>query len=315
MASAMAAGAEQATEEVTRDGRIYDAWPSRPARAPAPARRAPGECARDVTDRREVRKLCAALNAELVATNRLAVALDRERAAAELSAYPRRAQERLPPEPSPRPAHPAGLGAGHLPDPAAGPRPDQPGRHRRPLGRLAANARRLDRILTGLLDLDKLDRGIVETPARAGRPASPLVAGVVSEAADELDAHPVSLDLLPTQVLADAPKVERVVRTCSPTPPATPTRGRPSGCGSSRWTGALLCVSTTPAPASRPSSGVDLPAVPARPGRRLPTRPAPVRLAPGRPDRQPSRRPGLGRGPGRRRASFRVLLPAGSGGG
>src|SRR4029450_435615 len=30
------------------------------------------------------------------------------------------------------------------------------------LGRLIANARKLDRILTGLLDLDRLDRGIVE---------------------------------------------------------------------------------------------------------------------------------------------------------
>src|SRR4029453_17807567 len=55
---------------------------------------------------------------------------------------------------------------------------------------------------------------------RAGERAAPrgepvdlasLVAGVVSEASDELGAHPVELELLPIQVLADAAKVERVV--------------------------------------------------------------------------------------------------------
>ncbi|HEX3213162.1 MAG TPA: histidine kinase N-terminal 7TM domain-containing protein, partial [Actinomycetota bacterium] len=83
VAAAMAAGTEQATEEVTRDGRIFDlAISALPER-----QRQPGGhlvVARDVTERRQVEeKLCAALNAELVATDRLAVALDRERAAAE----------------------------------------------------------------------------------------------------------------------------------------------------------------------------------------------------------------------------------------
>src|SRR4029453_8485888 len=106
-------------------------------------------------------RLCAALNAELVATDRLAVALERERAAAEhlrtldelksgflqavshdlrtplasvlgISLSLRRGSRRL--------------GAADTDD---------------LLGRLIANARKLDRILTGLLDLDRLDRGIV----------------------------------------------------------------------------------------------------------------------------------------------------------
>src|SRR5829696_3169341 len=83
VAAAMVAPAEHSTEEVTQDGRVYDlAISALPER-----QRQPGGhlvVARDVTERRQVEeKLCAALNAELVATNRLAVALDRERAAAE----------------------------------------------------------------------------------------------------------------------------------------------------------------------------------------------------------------------------------------
>ena len=76
------------------------------------------------------------------------------------------------------------------------------------------------------------DRGIVEL-RRERVDLDWLVAGVVSEARDELlDAHPVSLaELLPVQVVADAAKVERTSRTCSPTPPAIPTRARPSGSG------------------------------------------------------------------------------------
>jgi PAS domain S-box-containing protein len=210
VATAMAAGVDQATEEVSQDGRIYDlAISALPER-----QRQPGGhlvVARDVTDRRQVEeKLCAALNAELVATDRLAVALDRERAAAEhlrtldelksgfLQAVSHDLRTPL--------ASVLGIsltlqrGRGLL----------SPADSDDLLGRLAANARRLDRILTGLLDLDKLDRGIVELRREPVDLAS-LVAGVVSEASDELTTHPVSLELLPIQVLADAAKVERVV--------------------------------------------------------------------------------------------------------
>ncbi|MDP9208263.1 MAG: ATP-binding protein [Actinomycetota bacterium] len=242
VAAAMAAGAEQATEEVTRDGRIYDLAISA---LPERQRQSGGHLvvARDVTERRQVEeKLCAALNAELVATDRLAVALDRERAAAEhlrtldelksgfLQAVSHDLRTPL--------ASVLGIsltlqrGRGRL----------SPADIEDLLGRLAANARRLDRILTGLLDLDKLDRGIVEL-RREPVDLAGLVAGVVSEASDELGAHPVSLELLPIQVLADAAKVERVVENllanaARHTDPGTPIWVRVAPLER----GALLCV-------------------------------------------------------------------------
>ena len=242
VAAAMAAGTEQATEEVTRDGRIYDLAISA---LPERQRQSGGHLvvARDVTERRQVEeKLCAALNAELVATDRLAVALDRERAAAEhlrtldelksgfLQAVSHDLRTPL--------ASVLGIsltlqrGRGRL-----GPADTED-----LLGRLAANARRLDRILTGLLDLDKLDRGIVEL-RREPVDLAGLVAGVVSEASDELGAHPVSLELLPIQVLADAAKVERVVENllanaARHTDPGTPIWVRVAPLER----GALLCV-------------------------------------------------------------------------
>jgi PAS domain S-box-containing protein len=242
LTAALAAGVDQASEEVTRDGRIYDlaisALPDR--------QRQPGGhlvVARDVTERRQVEeRLCAALNHERVATDRLAVALDRERAAAEhlrtldelksgfLQAVSHDLRTPL--------ASVLGIsltlqrGRGRL-------SPDDTDDL---LGRLAANARKLDRILTGLLDLDKLDRGIVELRRERVDLAS-LVAGVVSEAREELTAHPVSLELLPIQVVADAAKVERIVENllanaARHTDPGTPiwVRVEPRD----RW--ALLCV-------------------------------------------------------------------------
>jgi PAS domain S-box-containing protein len=243
LTEAVAAGVDQATKEVTRDGRIYDlaisALPDR--------QRQPGGhlvVARDVTERRQVEeRLCAALNHERVATDRLAAALDRERAAAEhlrtldelksgfLQAVSHDLRTPL--------ASVLGIsltlqrGRGQL----------SPADADDLLGRLAANARKLDRILTGLLDLDRLDRGIVELRRERVDLAS-LVAGVVSEAGEELlDAHPVSLDLAPIQVLADAAKVERIVENllanaARHTDPGTPiwVRVEPGD------RGALLCV-------------------------------------------------------------------------
>jgi PAS domain S-box-containing protein len=315
LASAMAAGAEQATEEVTQDGRIYDlAISALPER-----QRQPGGhlvVARDVTDRREVEeKLCAALNAELVATNRLAVALDRERAAAEhlrtldelKSGFLQAVSHDL--------RTPLASVLGISLTLQRGRDLISPADTDDLLGRLAANARRLDRILTGLLDLDKLDRGIVELRRELVDLAS-LVAGVVSEAADELDAHPVSLDLLPTQVLADAPKVERVVENllanaARHTDPGTPIWVRVEPLDR----GALLCVD---------DAGPGIPAEQResifRPFQRGP---AGATYAPGSGvglalvaqiaslhDGQAWVEDRAGGG-----ASFRVLLPAGSGGG
>jgi PAS domain S-box-containing protein len=229
--------------EVTREGRIYDlaisALPDR--------QRQPGGhlvVARDVTERRQVEeRLCAALNHERVATDRLAVALDRERAAAEhlrtldelksgfLQAVSHDLRTPL--------ASVLGIsltlkrGRGQL----------SPADVNDLLDRLAANARKLDRILTGLLDLDRLDRGIVEL-RRERVDLARLVAGVVDEAGEELlAAHPVSLELRPIQIMADAAKVERIVENllanaARHTDPGTPiwVRVEPGD------RGALLCV-------------------------------------------------------------------------
>jgi signal transduction histidine kinase len=229
--------------ELTRDGRIYDlAISALPER-----QRQPGGhlvVARDVTERRQVEeRLCAALNHERVATDRLAVALERERAAAEhlraldehKSAFLQAVSHDL------RTPLASVLGIsltlqrsrGRLPEAEAGDL----------LGRLAVNARRLDRILTGLLDLDRLERGIVEL-RRERLDLAGLVAGVVSEAGEELlEAHPVSLELAPAQVLADAAKVERIVENllanaARHTDPGTPiwVRVAPGE------RGAVLCV-------------------------------------------------------------------------
>ena len=254
---AMAAGVDQASpegsgeplrgapvsREVTRDGRIYELAISA---LPDRQRQSGGHLvvARDVTQRRQVEEqLCAALNHERVATDRLAAALAGEQAAAEhlrnldeaksgfLQAVSHDLRTPL--------ASVLGIsltlqrGRGQL-----GPADTDD-----LLGRLTANARKLDRILTGLLDLDRLDRGIVEL-RRERVDLARLVAGVVSEAHEELlDGHPVSLELLPVQIVADAAKVERIVENllanaARHTDPGTPiwvrvTHGE---------RGALLCV-------------------------------------------------------------------------
>jgi PAS domain S-box-containing protein len=254
---AMAAGVDQASpegsgeprrgapvsREVTRDGRIFELAISA---LPDRQRQSGGHLvvARDVTERRQVEEqLYAALNHERVATDRLAAALAGEQAAAEhlrnldeaksgfLQAVSHDLRTPL--------ASVLGIsltlqrGRGQL-----GPADTDD-----LLGRLTANARKLDRILTGLLDLDRLDRGIVEL-RRERVDLARLVAGVVSEAHEELlDGHPVSLELLPVQVVADAAKVERIVENllanaARHTDPDTPiwvrvTHGE---------RGALLCV-------------------------------------------------------------------------
>jgi PAS domain S-box-containing protein len=243
LTSALRSGVDQTSEEVTLAGRIYDlaisALPDR--------QRQPGGhlvVARDVTERRQVEeRLCAALNHERVATERLAVALDRERAAAEhlrtldelksgfLQAVSHDLRTPL--------ASVLGIaltlqrGRGQL----------EPADADDLLGRLTANARKLDRILSSLLDLDRLDRGIVEL-RRERVDLARLVAGVVKEARDELlDAHPVSLELIPVQVIADAAKLERIVENllanaARHTNPGTPIWVRVEH----RDRGALLCV-------------------------------------------------------------------------
>jgi PAS domain S-box-containing protein len=77
------------------------------------------------------------------------------------------------------------------------------------LHRLSGNARKLDRLLGDLLDLDRLARGTL-TPRRQLIDLGALVRRVVDEA-NVRDEHPVVVDAPPLQLAADAPKLERIV--------------------------------------------------------------------------------------------------------
>jgi len=77
------------------------------------------------------------------------------------------------------------------------------------LGRLVTNARKLERLLSDLLDLDRLSRGIVQ-PNRQPTDVAALVRRVV-ETTDLFGDHPVILDVQPLVVPIDAPKVERIL--------------------------------------------------------------------------------------------------------
>jgi PAS domain S-box-containing protein len=101
--------------------------------------------------------------------------------------------------------------------------------------RLAANARKLDRILTNLLDLERLIRGVVE-PSRELTDVRALVKRVLAEA-DFLGDRPVTLDAEMIEASLDAPKVERIfenllVNAVKHTPEGTPIRVRVSRHGS-----------------------------------------------------------------------------------
>ena len=75
--------------------------------------------------------------------------------------------------------------------------------------RLAANARKLDQLLSDLLDLDRLDRGIME-PRRRPTDVAALVRRTV-ENSDILGTRPVRVWAQLVVVSVDAPKVERIV--------------------------------------------------------------------------------------------------------
>jgi PAS domain S-box-containing protein len=75
--------------------------------------------------------------------------------------------------------------------------------------RLAANARKLDQLLSDLLDLDRLDRGIVE-PRRRPTDVAALVRRTV-EGSDVLGTRPVRVDAQLVVAPVDGPKVERIV--------------------------------------------------------------------------------------------------------
>jgi signal transduction histidine kinase/GAF domain-containing protein len=77
------------------------------------------------------------------------------------------------------------------------------------LGRIAANARKLERLLSDLLDLDRLQRGIV-SPQRRPTDVGALVAQTVEES-DLLSGRTIHVDAGSVTANVDAAKVERIV--------------------------------------------------------------------------------------------------------
>jgi PAS domain S-box-containing protein len=77
------------------------------------------------------------------------------------------------------------------------------------LHRLSSNARKLDRLLGDLLDLDRLAHGTL-TPRRQPVDIGALVHRVVDDSGVR-DEHPVVVDAPPLLLAADAPKLERII--------------------------------------------------------------------------------------------------------
>src|SRR6266508_2322786 len=218
----------QATaSEITVAGRTYDvdvsSLPGRPGR-----RGGQLVVARDVTERRQAEQdIRTALERERVAAVRLAAALEREQAATEhlrgldemKSAFLQAVSHDLR---TPL-ASVLGIALTLERSRQALPSADVADLH----GRLTANARKLDRILGGMLDLDRLTRGVVE-PRRERIDLGEFVATVVDQTqADLLGDHPVFVDLAPVQIAVDSAKVERIVENLlvnasRHTPPGTP---------------------------------------------------------------------------------------------
>jgi len=218
----------QATaSEITVAGRAYDLdispLPGRPGR-----RGGQLVVARDITERRQAEQdIRAALDRERVAAERLAAALEREQAATEhlrsldelKSAFLQAVSHDL------RTPLASVLGIALTVERSRQALPSADVDDL--LGRLTANARKLDRLLGGLLDLDRLGRGVVE-PRRERIDLGEFVATVVDQAqADLVGDHPVFVDLAPIQIAVDSAKVERIVENLlvnasRHTPPGTP---------------------------------------------------------------------------------------------
>lgn len=79
------------------------------------------------------------------------------------------------------------------------------------VSRIVANARRLDRIVSDLLDLDRLSRGVTE-PTFARADVGALVTRVVAESETRAERE-VEVDAAPVEAEVDTAKVERIVES------------------------------------------------------------------------------------------------------
>ncbi len=102
------------------------------------------------------------------------------------------------------------------------------------LRQMASRARRMERLLNDLVDLDRLGRGILE-PSRFPVDVAELVREVV-ESAESLEGRTVELDVEPVTVPLDAPKVARIVENLL----ENAARHTPGGCA--------IWVGVAPAP-------------------------------------------------------------------
>jgi signal transduction histidine kinase len=75
--------------------------------------------------------------------------------------------------------------------------------------RIAANARKLERLLGDLLDLDRLQRGIV-TPQRRATDVAALIHRVIAEV-ENPEGRSIDIEVGPIVMPLDGPKVERIV--------------------------------------------------------------------------------------------------------
>jgi signal transduction histidine kinase len=93
------------------------------------------------------------------------------------------------------------------------------------LGMLVEKARKLDRLLNDLLDLNRLEEGVLE-PDRTPTDIRALLLRVVAEV-DQLEGWPIQVETAPVTAEVDAGKVERIienllVNATRHTPPGTP---------------------------------------------------------------------------------------------
>jgi signal transduction histidine kinase len=77
------------------------------------------------------------------------------------------------------------------------------------LGRLATNARKLDRLLKDLLDIDRLGRGVIEPQYRLTDVGE--IAMRTAESLDILAGRELHVSAQPVRIPVDPPKIERIV--------------------------------------------------------------------------------------------------------